>query len=175
MNNQSTTTFITRTAILLGLALIFQIGFRAFAQPLVGPLVNFVLIFSTILVGTSSGIIIGSLTPLIAFMVGIMPLFPVVPFIMVGNALYVVTFNSGKGRLGTYGEYLAFILAAFVKFAFLSFSIRYLVTLFVPVVPPPMIAALSLPQLTTALVGGGLAVVVAKAVTKAMRSSEVRL
>ncbi len=70
--------YMVRTALLLALALVFQIGFSQFAQPVVGPLVNMTLFIATITVGTISAIIVGSLTPLVAFMLGIMPLFPVV-------------------------------------------------------------------------------------------------
>ncbi len=162
------TTFITRTGILLALALIFQIGFRAFAQPLVGPMVNFVLLFSAITVGTVSGVLIGIATPLIAFFAGITPLFPVVPFIIIGNVLLVMVFNYIRYKIKWYPEYAALVMAALVKFGFLAFSIRYLVILFVPKVPPALMAALSLPQLYTALIGGILAIVLSKAVFKAL-------
>lgn len=167
--NRKSINFITRTGILLALALIFQIYFRSFAQPVVGPMVNFVLVFSAMLVGASSGIIIGALTPLIAFMFGIMPLFPVVPFIMVGNALLVAVFSYIQSKKIPYSDILAVIVGAFTKFAFLAFSIRYLVNFFVPQVPPPMIQAMTLPQLYTALIGGGLAVTIARAVAVAMK------
>ncbi len=173
MKRISSAAFITRTGILLGLALIFQIGFRAFAQPLVGPLVNFVLLFSAITVGTTSGIIIGIITPLIAFFAGITPLMPVVPFIMLGNASLVISFNYVRKRLSWYPEYIGVVVAALVKFAVLAFSVRYLVILFVPRVPPALIAALSLPQLYTALIGGILAIVLSKMVYRALRHDGV--
>lgn len=160
---KKTTTFITRTAILLALALIFQVGLRTipFAQPFVGPLVNFVLIFAAVFVGMASGVIIGMLTPLIAFVLGIMPLFPVVPFIMLGNALMVIAFSVTRKVSGYYGDYMGVAFGAFVKFVFLALSVRYVITLFITV-PPPIIVALSLPQLYTAITGGLGAVIVAK-------------
>ena len=82
----------TRTAVLLSLALIFQIGFNQFAQPAVGPLVNMTLIVATLIVGPLSATLIGVLTPLVAFLLGIMPLLPIVPFIMIGNAIFVFSF-----------------------------------------------------------------------------------
>lgn len=157
------TVFITRTAIFLALALVFQIYFRTFAQPVVGPLVNFVLFLSTMLVGVTSAIIVGALTPLIAFSFGIMPLFPVVPFIMVGNILMVLIYYFASNNLQGYlSNFLGILLAAFGKFLFLALSIRYVVPLFLPQVPPPIVQALSLPQLYTALTGGVLAILVAK-------------
>lgn len=164
------TVFLTRTAILLALALIFQIGLRAlpFAQPFVGPLVNFVLIFAAIFVGTLSGVLIGILTPLIAFVVGIMPLFPVVPFIMIGNALLVIVFSIIKKIAGPYGEYIGVFCGALAKFAFLAISVRHIITLFIKV-PPPVVVALSLPQLYTALTGGLAAIIVAKIFSRAFK------
>ena len=52
------------------------------------------------------------------------------------------------------------ILAAFVKFGFLAISIRYAVTLFVETVKPPMVTLFTFPQLTSALIGGALALVI---------------
>ncbi|WP_207644732.1 ECF transporter S component [Caloranaerobacter ferrireducens] len=167
MENRSITiSFLTRTGLMLALALVFQIGFRAFAQPAVGPLVNMVLIMSGALVGTLSGIIVGCLTPLIAFFVGIMPKFPLIPFIMIGNALLVIIFNYIRNKTSKWGDYLGLIGAAFVKFVWLAFSVRYLVKLFMPKVPAKLIVALSLPQLYTALIGGFLAVLIIKMLPK---------
>jgi len=163
-----TVSYITRTAILLAIALIFQIGLKGVGQPLVGPLVNFVLIMSALLVGTISGIIVGCLTPLIAFSLGIMPLFPIVPFIMAGNSLYVIFFNLLRGRNEKKsGEWIGIIIASLVKYAFLVLTVRYVVTLFVKV-PPKVIATFSIPQLYTALIGGALAIIVKRFLPKSM-------
>lgn len=169
---KNSTTFITRTGILLALALVFQIGLRTipFAQPFVGPLVNFVLIFAAIFVGMASGVIIGMLTPLIAFIVGIMPLFPVVPFIMIGNALMVIAFSVTRKLLGYYGDYIGVACGAFIKFAFLALSVRYIITLFISV-PPPIVVALSLPQFYTAMTGGLGAIIVSKIYLRAVKKS----
>jgi len=166
--NREKTIYVTRTGVLLALALVFQIGFRAIAQSAVGPLVNFVLVISGGLVGTLSGIIIGSLTPLVAFFFGIMPKFPLVPFIMVGNALLVILFNIIRKRVPKYGEYIGLIIAALGKFIFLAFSVRYIIVLFMPKIPGPIVAALSLPQLYTALIGGGLAILIMKLLPKSL-------
>ncbi|MTI70295.1 MAG: ECF transporter S component [Firmicutes bacterium] len=163
------TAYITRTGLLLALALIFQIGFRGFAQPAVGPLVNLTLILSAGIVGTLAGVIVGCLTPLIAFFVGIMPLFPLVPFIMIGNTLLVIIFNLIRKRISLGGEYVGLALAALGKFLFLAFSVRYLLNLFIPKVPPKLIAMFWLPQLYTALVGGIVAVIVMKLIPDSLK------
>ncbi len=164
-----TMTKLTRTAVLLALALVFQIGLNQFAQPAVGPLVNMTLIIAAVVVGSTPAIIIGCLTPLMAFVLGIMPLLPLVPFIMAGNAILVLAFNVTRRMVPKYGDIAGVIMAAILKFGFLAFSIRYLVTFFVKAVKPPMIAAFSLPQLYTALIGGVLALVILKYLSKYLK------
>ena len=159
MSTVFSTNVLTKTGVLLALTLAFQIFLQTYAQPVVGPLVNMMLILTVLLVGTIPAIVIGCLTPLVAFLVGIMPLMPVVPFIMVGNALMVLLFSFTRNKLTDYG---ALALGAFGKFAFLAFSVRYLLILFLPQVPPRLVAALSLPQLYTALIGGLIAIILAK-------------
>lgn len=159
MDNKITTEFITRTAILLALALVFQMGLKGVGQPLVGPLVNFVLIISVITTDVLSGIIVGSLTPLIAFVFGIMGFLPVVPFIIGGNILYVLSFDFFRKRLQKTGNVFGIILSSIIKYVFLTITVKYLVTLFA-VVPPKVIAAFSIPQLYNALIGGSLALII---------------
>ena len=151
---------LARTSVLLALALVFQIGFNQFGPTIVGPLVNMTLLIAAAVVGSTSAILIGCLTPLMAFVLGISTFLPVVPFIMAANALLVLTFNLIRKRVKFYGNIVAMILAAFVKFAFLAISIRYFVTLFVDAVKPPMVTLFTLPQLTSALIGGTLALVI---------------
>lgn len=159
----------TRTAVLLSLALIFQIGFNQFAQPAVGPLVNMTLIVATLIVGPLSATLIGVLTPLVAFLLGIMPLLPIVPFIMIGNAIFVFSFYLVSNKRGFLFEGIGVVVAALLKTAFLAFSVRYLVINFVAKVPPKLVTALSLPQLYTALIGGFLAIIIGRYLIKAMK------
>lgn len=151
---------LARTSVLLALALVFQIGFNQFGPTIVGPLVNMTLLIAAAVVGSTSAILIGCLTPLMAFVLGISTFLPVVPFIMAANALLVLTFNLIRKRVKPYGNIVAMVLAAFVKFAFLAISIRYFVTLFVDAVKPPMVTLFTLPQLTSALIGGTLALLI---------------
>ncbi|EOD00031.1 ECF transporter S component [Caldisalinibacter kiritimatiensis] len=178
MNNKITTTsYITRTGILLALALVFQIGFQSFAQPAVGPLVNMVLLISAGMVGTLSGVIVGCFTPLIALMVGIMKLPALLPFIMIGNALYVIIFNFMRGKITPGGEYIGLAVAALGKFAFLALTIRYIAAkLFLANLPAQklkvIIGIFSLPQLYTALVGGIIALIILKLIPEKYRYSK---
>ncbi len=155
------TKMITRTAMLLALTLVFQIGFRQFAQPVVGPLVNMMLLISVLLVGLPSALMIGILTPMIAFVAGIIGVFPLIPMIIAGNMLYILAFGWVRTKLSfKFKDYVSVLLAAVVKFLFLYAAVRTILPLMIVEVKPPVIATFSLPQLYTALIGGVLALIV---------------
>lgn len=157
------TKMITRTAMLLALTLVFQIGFRQFAQPVVGPLVNMMLIISVMLVGMPSAMMIGILTPLIAFVAGIIGVFPLIPMIIAGNMVYVLVFGIIKEKAAfPLGAPVAVVAASLAKFALLFTAVRTVLPLMIVEVKPPVIATFSLPQLYTALVGGFLALLLYK-------------
>lgn len=146
--------FITRTGILLAVALVIQMG--GFPQPITGPLVNTVLYLAALLVGGWSGIIIGICTPVIAFMRGILlpPLAPIIPFIAIGNGALVLIF----ALLMKKNKILGIVVASAVKYLILSTAVGYLVN-----VPSKIAQMMGLPQLFTALIGGGIALLVYKA------------
>jgi len=149
---------ITKSAVLLSLALIFQIGFTPFAQPVVGPLVNMVLLLAVITVGPAIACFIGCLTPMAAYGLGIMPVLPVVPVIILGNLLYVLTFYYLKKislLVGVAG-------AAVTKTALMALAVRLLAKYLIPSLPLQIITVLTLPQLYSALLGGGMALLVDK-------------
>lgn len=146
--------FITRTGILLAVALVVQMG--GLPQPITGPLINTVLYLSALLVGSWSGIIIGICTPVIAFMRGILPapLGPMIPFIALGNGVLVVVFSLLKRK----NKVLGIILASLVKYAILTITVKFIVD-----VPDKIAQIMSLPQLFTALSGGAIAMLAYKA------------
>lgn len=158
--------YLAKTGVLLALALTFQIGFSSFAQPAVGPLVNMTLFIAAIYVGTLSAALIGTLTPLSAFLLGIMPLFPIVSFIMIANLTLVILFTFVRRVNGKYGDVLGVIAGAVGKFLFLSISVRYVASYFLPQVPPKIVEMMTFPQLYTALVGGLIALLVSKKLIK---------
>ncbi|MZP30453.1 ECF transporter S component [Heliobacterium undosum] len=138
-------TLLTRTALLLALALLFT---QVKLQWVSGPAVNALLIIATAANGLWSGVLLGALTPVLAFLGGFMPLVFVVPVIAAGNILFCVTFAWLHKRNGM----AAVAAGATLKFLLLALSVNYLIQ-----VPPPVAKALSLPQLFTALAGGALA------------------
>jgi len=146
--------FITRTGILLAVALVVQMG--GFPQPITGPLINTVLYLAALLVGSWGGIIIGVCTPVIAFMRGILPapLGPMIPFIALGNGVLVIVFSLLKGKNKIFG----IIIASLAKYLILFTAVSYIVD-----VPDKIAQIMSLPQLFTALSGGVIAMLAYKA------------
>jgi len=145
---------ITRTGILLAVALVVQMG--GFPQPITGPLINTVLYLAALLVGSWGGIIIGVCTPVIAFMRGILPapLGPMIPFIALGNGVLVIVFSLLKGKNKIFG----IIIASLAKYLILFTAVSYIVD-----VPDKIAQIMSLPQLFTALSGGVIAMLAYKA------------
>ncbi len=170
MNNKFTPKKLVLGGVMLALALVFQIGFASFAQPAVGPLVNMVLFVTAALVSPAIAVIVGCMTPLVAFAVGIMPMMPLVPVIAFGNAILVVGFSfcyyNPKMK---FAEYIGVAVGAFFKFVFLATAVRQIVPLFVPKVPGPLVTALSFNQFITAIVGGAIAIVVITALKKVLK------
>jgi uncharacterized membrane protein len=151
------------------LALTLAVQFLGLPQWFTGPLVNAFLLLASLLVGTGSGVVIGLLTPWIALLRGILPppLAPMVPFIMLGNALLVIIFSLiTRKREVLWLNVLALVLAASGKYLLLSQAVRYLVE-----VPPRVAQAMQIPQLLTALAGGAIALLIGKAVKRALGRS----
>ena len=152
------------TATMLAIALVFQLGFAQFSQPIVGPLVNMTLFLTTALVGVPAGILVGCCTPVAAFVLGIMPVLPLLPVVAVGNVILVLLFGlvrhmaiNGKQMKSFWIDIPAVVAAAMGKFAVLALAIRLFVPLFMPKVAPKLVETFSLPQLFTALIGGAVA------------------
>lgn len=145
--------FITRTGILLAVALVVQMG--GFPQPVTGPLINTVIYLAALLVNGWSGAIIGIFTPVIAFLRGILPppLAPLIPFIALGNAVLALIFAMVMKK----NKILGIIIAAAVKYFILSMAVGFIVS-----VPGKIAQMMGLPQLFTALIGGGIALIAYK-------------
>ncbi|NPV53766.1 MAG: ECF transporter S component [Firmicutes bacterium] len=164
--NTRTVKFITQTAVLLAITLAVQM--LGLPQPFTGPAVNAMLLLTCIYVGIAGGVIVGLLTPWIAFLRGILapPLAPMIPFIMLGNAVLVIVFGLARrfwGK-GVAGSAAGIVIGAIVKYLVLSSAVRFLVE-----VPPKIAVAMQTPQLVTALVGGVAALVIERALNAALR------
>lgn len=142
------TNILTRTALLLALAIAVQ-QFKI--QWLTGPAINAILIMAVGYAGIYSGVLLGILTPILAFTQGIMPLMIVVPFIMGGNVLYCLGYYLLQKKNGLLG----ICLGALLKFSFFALAVNFIIE-----VPPKVSYALGVPQLITALTGGVIAWVI---------------
>jgi len=145
--------WLTRTAILLAIALIFQMG--GFPQFITGPFINAVLFLAATIVGWQGGALIGILTPVIAVMRGILPppLVPLIPFIALGNGVLVILFFWLKSK----NKIISIIIASVVKFLILVTVVNLIVQ-----VPTPVAQVMSVPQLINAISGGIIALIVEK-------------
>lgn len=165
---KSNTQKLIEASLLLAIAIVFQIIGRnvpEINQFLVGPIINCILILTVLICDRWKGVIVGILTPLLAFFVGQLaaPLAPFIPFIIVGNCLFVLIFSLfQKGKL--IKRCIGVIIGALVKFAFLAFSATKLIYLFNISFPEKVAKALAvsmgIPQLITALVGGAFALII---------------
>ena len=137
-------------------------------QPITGPFVNFMLILTTLIINPTAGILLGSITPLIAVLRGQLPplLLPMVPFIIAGNAVLVIFFSlpvsmtkTGYSKIVRQSApWIGILLGAFLKFVLLYFSATLVLPiLFARSLPDSVIAMMALPQFITAIVGGVLA------------------
>lgn len=172
--------WITQTAVLLALLVVFQAVTRSFGQLVTGSCVNAVLAVAVLLAGMSSGVTIALLSPVLAYLLGITQQLITVPAIMVGNTVFVVLMGltAGKSRnLGT--QVAAWLLAAIAKFATLYFLVVKIICgiasaplLASGTLKPPMLEKLpgmfAWPQLITALIGGGIALLIAPVLRKAL-------
>jgi hypothetical protein len=149
--HQTNIKWLTRTSILLAIALLFQMG--GFPQFITGPLVNAVLYLASMIVGWQGGVLIGILTPIIAAIRGILPppLIPLIPFIALGNSVLVISFFLLKSS----NKLLGIILASLVKFIILVTAVNLLVQ-----VPVPIAQMMSFPQFVTACTGGLIAILI---------------
>ncbi len=134
-------------------------------QPITGPIVNATLFLGVIFLGTQNAILVGLIPSVIALAVGLLPspLAPMVPFIMISNAILIITF----GWLRQKNFWLAVGAGSVLKFLFL-FSTTFIITNLIAQKSIAQKAAqiLSWPQLITALAGGLLAYIILKALKK---------
>lgn len=165
---------LVRASLLLAIAIIVQIlgkNIPEINQFLVGPIVNAILILTTFVCGTWWGVGVGVLTPVIAWLVGQLPgpMAPFIPFIMIGNSLFVIFFGILKNQQ-KWGKYIGLLFGSFIKFLFLSFSAAKLITIFNIGLPSKvaskLVIMMGIPQLVTALIGGVIALVLIELLTK---------
>lgn len=134
-------------------------------QIVAGSIVNATLFISVATLGVSATMMVGMLPSVIALSTGLLPpvLAPMVPFIIIGNTLLILIF----GWLYKKNDLLAAISAAVIKFVFLFATGSVVINLLLEKAVASQVALMmSWPQLLTAIIGGGIAVVFLRLVYK---------
>ena len=173
--------FITETAIMLALLVTLQALTKGFGQLVTGSCVNAVLAVSALVGGLGCGITVALLSPVLAYLLGIAPVIVTVPVIMAGNTVYVLLLWLLCRRAGKqlWRHCIGWLIAATAKFALLYLLVAKVVCgilapnlLAAGVMKEPMLKTLpvtfSWPQLFTALIGGGIALLIVPILRKAL-------
>ena len=178
--------WITETAVMLALLVTLQALTKPMGQLVTGSCVNAVLAISVLLVGMSSGITIALISPVCAYLFGIAPNFVTVLPIMIGNVCFVVLLRliAGETHKPIWRQPVALVAAAGVKFGVLYLLVVKVICGIasgallgkklgdIVVLAPPMLKMLptmfAWPQLFTALIGGGLALLIVPVLRKAL-------
>lgn len=163
--NTRTGQLVAMNGLFVALTISFQM--LGFPQFITGPIVNSMLLLAALFGGPTSGILVGIMTPWIAGARGILPppLLPMIPFIMLANSTYVMTFFlCRKAFQKEAGTVIGGIAAAIMKYLVLAAAVRFIIQ-----VPGPIAQAMQIPQLITALIGVGVAVSVARVLQTAGR------
>ncbi|MFH0956203.1 MAG: ECF transporter S component [Candidatus Falkowbacteria bacterium] len=137
------------------------------SQLLTGPIINAIFVLALFLVGVRSALVICLIPSLMALSGGLLPaiLAPVVPFIMIGNAIFILTvdwfYNQAKNS--NQGYWLGIILGAALKFVWLFLSVSFISRLLIKQELAVKVAEMmSWPQFATAIMGGMIAWAVLK-------------
>lgn len=173
--------WITETAIMLALLVTLQALTKGFGQLVTGSCVNAVLAVTVLVAGLSSGITVAVISPVLAYLLGIAPQLVTVPAIMVGNTVFVVLlhFITGSKSAGLGQRIAGWFIAAAAKFATLYILVVKIICglaaaplLAAGTLKEPMLKALptmfAWPQLITALIGGGVALLIVPVLRKAL-------
>ena len=174
--------WITETAIMLALLVALQALTKGFGKFVTGSCVNAVLAITVLVAGLGSGITVAVISPVLAFLLGIAPQILTVPAIMVGNTVFVVLLRliAGESSKELGRQIAAWLVAALAKFAALYLIVVKIICgvmasslLAAGTLKEPMLKALpatfSWPQLVTALIGGGIALLIVPVLRKALK------
>lgn len=170
------TVFLTRTAVCLALVVCLQLATRSMGQIVTGSCVNLLLAVAALLGGAWSGVTVGVLSPVFAKLLGIGPVWPLVPCVALGNAVYALMIALLAGRFLRKKNYFAaggsMLLASGAKFLTLWLVLVKLVAPLV-VASAEALAKLAVmfgaAQLLTAVIGGALALAVVPLVQRALK------
>ena len=164
--------WITETAAMLALLIVLQGVTKPLGQIVTGSCVNAVLAVAILLGGLWCGLTVALVSPFCAFLLGIGPqLIAIIPAIALGNVGFVLLLHFIYDKKRCRGI-LAWLGAALGKFLILYFVVVQLLCRVLPLKQPQIdtfTAMFSTPQLVTALIGGGLALLIVPILKKALR------
>lgn len=149
VKNQKITALIV-FALLLGIAIVAPLSGNQF---ITGTIVNASLFIAVALLGIKSGLLVGMIPSTVALATGLLPpvLAPMIPFIITGNAVLVMTFGYLKNR----NLWAAVIAGSVLKFILLWGTSSTVINLLMNQQVSDKVAwMMSWPQLVTALLGG---------------------
>lgn len=166
------TLWMTQTAALTAMLVLLQSITKAGGQLVTGSCVNAVLAIAVLFSGLWSGVTVAVISPFLAFLLGIGPqLLPIVPAIAVGNVVYVLLLHFLWGKQ-LWRQGAGWLCAAIGKFLTLNLLVVQLLCRILPLAEKQVTtftAMFSWPQLVTALIGGGIALLIVPVLHKAFR------
>jgi hypothetical protein len=139
-------------------------------QIITGPLVNFILFVSVVLLGRNTALSLCIFPSVISLLTGFLPVImaPVIPFIIISNMILVLVFDYLKNN-----QYLAILSSAMVKFLFLWATSFFAISMFAKPVAQKVAAMFTYPQFFTALAGGALAILVLKIINNNNKKNDI--
>lgn len=184
--------WITETAVMLALLIGLQWLGSQIPEPMTkqlitGSLVNCVLVVTALVAGRSSGMVVALVSPVLACLFKIAPVLMAAPVIMAGNVCYVwiLGMTLGKSLKPAWRQPAALAAASAVKFGVLYLlGVELAGGLLFPLLDGTTFAGMqvmsqkvlkqllnmfSWPQLVTALVGGGLALLIVPTIQKNLK------
>ena len=177
MDNKQRILWITRTAVFIALLVVWQAASAPLGNTLItGSIVNLLLIVSVMTCGLASGLTVAAVSSFMAKLLGIGPLWSLIPFMIAGNVTLVLLWHFIGNRNMGGKRYMAYITALIVA-AISKFLVLYIgiVRIAIPILlglPEQQAAAItsifSVSQLFTASVGGALAFVLIPRLKKAI-------
>lgn len=180
MNGKKSILWITRTAIFIALLIASQAATAPLGNTIVtGSIVNLLLIVSAMTCGLASGLTVAAVSSVMAKLLGIGPLWSLIPFMIAGNMVLVLLWHFiGNRNMGRkYTAYIvALVCAAVTKFLVLYIGIVQIAIPFFLGLPEQQAAVISyifsIPQLITASVGGAFATVLIPRLKKAIMGGQ---
>lgn len=171
MMNNTKIKWIAETAMLTALLLVLQFCTKPLGQIVTGSCVNAVLAVAALAAGLWSGIAVALISPLFAFILGIGPqLFPLTPAIALGNCTLVLLLCLLYKDSSIARRAMAWLCASAAKFAVLYLLVVQVLCRVLELKEKQVAtftAMFSWPQLITALIGCGLALIIVPRIKKA--------